>query len=76
MLRSIQIKIVLIFLMVGIIIIGAMGYVNYCSLANGLNQVNENTLVIQSLQEKIKYITLITVFVFTIICVFIRCIRN
>jgi len=75
MLKSIQIKIVLIFLILGIIIIGTMGYVNYKNLqviiAEGINNVNEYTYMLQNYQEQMRIITLITMAVFTLICVLV-----
>lgn len=75
MLRNIQIKIILIFLIVGIIIIGAMGYINYTSLqsitAVDLVNVEEYSLMIQEYQGQLKIITLITIFIYTLICVLV-----
>ncbi len=75
MLRNIQIKIILIFLIVGIIIIGAMGYINYTSLQSIITAQTENieeySLMIQKYQGQLKIITLITIFIFTLICVLV-----
>lgn len=75
MLRNIQIKIILIFLIVGIIIIGAMGYINYTSLQSITTSQTENieeySLMIQKYQGQLKIITLITIFIFTLICVLV-----
>ena len=43
MLKNIQIKIVLIFLLIGSIIIGTMGYLNYKG-APKINELEENTI--------------------------------
>lgn len=75
MLRNIQIKIILIFLIVGIIIIGAMGYINYTSLqsitAVDVVNIEEYSLMIQEYQGQLKIITLITIFIYTLICVLV-----
>ncbi len=75
MLRSIQIKIILIFLVLGIIIIGAMGYVSYANLQtisqNPAQNMEEYTAMIQGYQEQLKIITYYTIFVFTMICILV-----
>lgn len=75
MLRSIQIKIVLIFLIVGIIMIGAMGYINYVNLQNivegQIKTVAEYTETIQRFQEGIRTITIYTIIMFTLICILV-----
>ena len=75
MLRSIQIKIVLIFLILGVVIISAMGYINYMNLQmmveQPINSIQEYTSMIQNYQEQLKIITLYTVFIFTLICVLV-----
>jgi len=72
MLRSIQIKIVLIFLVLGIIIIGAIGYINYASIQNLLEMHIEEaelyTILIQDYQAKIINITIFISVVFTLVC--------
>lgn len=76
MLKNIQIKIVLIFLIIGIVMIGAMGYVNYASLQSLSERVltssGDNALIIQEYQGQLKIITLLTILVFALICVLIR----
>ncbi len=73
MLRSIQIKIVLIFLILGVIIITAMGYMSYTQLMILSESVNAEgyTAMIQSYQEQLKIITIITIFGFTLICLIV-----
>ena len=75
MIRSIQIKIVLIFLMLGIAIIGIMGYTNYMNLqviiGTQVNSIEESTLMIQNYQEQLKLITLYTMLIFTLISVLV-----
>lgn len=75
MLRSIQIKIVLIFLILGLIIIGAMGYINYMNvqhiLQNSMTNVEESTLIMQNYQEQILIITLSTMLIYTLICILV-----
>ena len=75
MLRSIQIKIVLIFLILGLIIIAAMGYINYMDLqfvAQETMGVNEqSTQIVQNMQQQIMIITLSTMFIFTLICILV-----
>lgn len=76
MLKNIQIKIVLIFLILGIAIIGIMGYVNYQNvhiLAEDIqNNVIEYEFIIEKYQSNFKIITLSTMFIFTLICVLVR----
>ena len=75
MIRSIQIKIVLIFLVLGLIIIAAMGYINYTNLqvvaeeTMGINE--QSTEVLRSMQHQIMMITLSTMCVFVIICILV-----
>lgn len=80
MLRNIQIKIVLIFLVIGIVIIGAMGYINYTSLQDMQANMEEDVFLydemIQKYQEQLKVITLCTIACFVLICIFVRNICN
>ena len=75
MLKSIQIKIVLIFLVLGIIVIGAMGYVNYENLEQMYNEIIQNgseyQLIVQEYQEQIKIITIFTITTFTLISILV-----
>ncbi len=75
MLRNIQIKIVLIFLVLGIVIIGLMGYANYVSLQTmveeSVGSVEEYTYMIQNYQEQLKSITIYTIVIFTLICILV-----
>jgi len=75
MLKNLQIKIVLIFLVLGIIIIGAMGYVNHINLQNIIGQpisdINEYRTIIKTYQEQSQLITIITIIVFTMICILV-----
>ena len=75
MLRSIQIKIVLIFLVLGLIIIAAMGYINYTNLqivAGETMGTNEQSIeILQNMQQQIMIITLSTMFIFTLICILV-----
>ena len=71
MLRTIQIKIVLIFLILGIVIIGAMGYINYMNIQmiieQSIQNVEEYTYMIKTYQEQLKQITIYTIIIFTMI---------
>ncbi len=75
MLRNLQIKIVLIFLVLGIIIIGTMGYVNHINLQNimrqPINDINEYRTMIKTYQEQSELITIITIIIFTMICILV-----
>ena len=75
MLRNLQIKIVLIFLVLGIIIIGVMGYVNHINLQNiieqPINNIEQYRMIIQTYQEKAQLITMITIMIFTMICILV-----
>ena len=75
MLKSIQIKIVLIFLILGIIMISAIGYINFADLEQMSNEIAENNgeyeIVIQKYQEQIKVITIFTIAMFTLISVLV-----
>ena len=75
MLRSIQIKIVLIFLVLGLLIIATMGYINYMNLyvvaqeAIGVNE--QSTQIMQNMQQQIMIITISTMLLFTLICILV-----
>ena len=75
MLKSIQIKIVLIFLILGIIMISAIGYINFADLEQMSNEIainnGEYEIVIQKYQEQIKVITIFTIAMFTLISVLV-----
>ena len=75
MLKSIQIKIVLIFLILGIIMISAIGYINFVDLEQMSNEIainnGEYEIVIQKYQEQIKVITIFTIAMFTLISVLV-----
>ncbi len=75
MLKNIQIKIILIFLVLGIVIIAAMGYTNYMNLQTmvekPISSIQEYTSMIQNYQEQLKIITLYTILIFTLICVLV-----
>lgn len=75
MLRNIQIKIILVFLAVGIIIIGTMGYINYANLGKAIGTYSGD--VPQDLLKyygNIKAITWCTIFAFTLVCTLVRCV--
>ena len=80
MLRNIQIKIVLIFLIIGIITIAAMGYINYANLQSVIeiesNNLQEFRNDLQIYQRQLKIITLFTILTFSTICVLVRSICN
>ena len=71
MLRTIQIKIVLIFLVLGIVIIETMGYINYINIQTITEQtvtnVEEYKMMLQTYQEQVKNITIYTIFVFAMV---------
>ena len=75
MIRSIQIKIVLIFLVLGLVIIAAMGYINYMNLqvmANEALEASEQSInVMQNMQNQIMIITISTMLIFTLICILV-----
>ena len=75
MLRSIQIKIVLIFLVLGLIIIAAMGYINYMNIQMIAEESAEATLqstnITQNMQEQTMIITISTMLIFTLICILV-----
>ena len=76
MLKDIQIKIVLIFLIIGAIIIGALGYINYASLQpvidSAQNIADYDTTDLIQYQANIKVITLCAIFIFSLICILVR----
>lgn len=71
MLRNIQIKIVLIFLILGVAIIGVMGYANYMNLqsiiTNSISSVDEYRTIIQAYQEQYKIMTMLTMLIFAFV---------
>ena len=75
MLRSIQIKIVLIFLILGLVIIAAMGYINYMNLqvvaqeTIGIN--DQSTEILINMQQQIMIITISTMSIYTLICILV-----
>ena len=75
MLRNIQIKIVLIFLILGLIIIAGMGYTNYLNLQIIAQESAGNTqdagIMIQNYQEQLKIITFSTMALFTLVCILV-----
>ena len=77
MLRSIQVKIVLMFLALGIVMIGLMGYVNYANLQRLSDEVitdsqDADYVIIQEYQEQQKLITIYTILIFTLISLLVR----
>lgn len=75
MLRSIQIKIVLIFLVLGLIIIASMGYINYMNIQmiaeESIGITEQSALIVQNSQEQTMVITLSTMLIFTLICILV-----
>ncbi len=75
MIKSIQIKIVLIFLVLGVIIIGSMGYVNYINLQSiiigQVSNIEEYRMMIQEYQMQSEIITIITIVIFGMICLLV-----
>lgn len=78
MLKNIQIKIILIFLIVGVVIIGAMGYINYANLQKVIEITNDTAQIIllNDYQGNIKLVTIITMLVFIAICILARSFCN
>ena len=76
MLRNIQIKIIAIFLVIGIFIIGAMGYINYASLERVQSNLIDYDEMLKTYQEQSKIITICTISVFSLICITVRNICN
>lgn len=74
MLRNIQIKIVLIFLVIGVIVIGALGYINYSEMQRLGDSVN--IAVIKQYQSQIKLTTVVGIVLFSAICVVVRSFCN
>ena len=77
MLKNLQIKIIIVFLILGIIIIGAMGYINFFNLqiiSQSIQAGNFGAII--EYQGSLKIITLIAILVFTCVCVLIRNICN
>lgn len=78
MLRNTQIKIILTLLILGIVIIGSLGYINYKNTEVVLEQVivnREETIpILQEYQKNAKMLTLGSMLIFTLICALVRCI--
>lgn len=76
MLRNIQVKIVLIFLVIGIIVIGAMGYTNYKNVQKVTEAVEiggeTSSIVLQKYQENLKLVTIGAICIFALICILAR----
>jgi len=76
MLRNIQEKIILIFLVIGILIIGTIGTINYIKIQGISEQAGENietyNLLLADYQNQIKIVTLSGVLIFAFICVGVR----
>lgn len=70
MLRNIQIKIVLIFLVIGVIVIGALGYINYSEMKTLGETVNIE--IIKQYQSQIKLTTIVGIVLFSAICIVVR----
>jgi len=73
MLKNIQIKIILVFLVVGVIIIGVMGYINYANLGKAIQSYSGD--VPQELlrhYNNIKAITWCTMLAFMLVCTLVR----
>ncbi len=78
MLRNTQIKIILTLLILGLVIIGSLGYINYrnTEILFGQTTVNEEWTIsiLQEYQKNAKMITLGAMLIFTLICALVRCI--
>ena len=76
MLRNTQIKIILVLLILGIIIIGTLGYINYATVSGILTQTeasNEEVVsIISEYQTNLKMITLGAILIFSVICALVR----
>ncbi len=76
MLRNIQIKIVLIFLCLGLIAILALSYINYSNMQDIIdeipNNLNEYKFVMIDYQEHVKTATMYVITVFSCICILVR----
>lgn len=70
MLRNIQIKVVLIFLVIGIVVIGALGYINYAEMQKLTNGLDSE--IILHYQSQIKFTTIVGIGLFSAICVVVR----
>ena len=76
MLKNIQIKIVLIFLLLGIIIIGIAGYINYEG-AQKITEFSQSNLgefsqILKVYQSRTIIVTIIEVCLFTLLCILAR----
>jgi len=76
MLRNIKIKIVLVFVVIGLIAIGIIGYINYTNLQVLISDFqsyegNYNVLI-QNYQNQMKFITLCGGLAFGAICIVVR----
>lgn len=80
MLRKIQIRVILVFLIIGILIIGISGYINYLGIESTAEKMqisaNEVNLLIETYQGQIKITTIISVLIFGAICILARYICN
>ena len=76
MLRKLQIEIVLIFLVIGVLTIGTMGYINYNGLKDTLEsgQISneEYSVKLTETQKNIRNTTIITIVVFSIASIVLR----
>lgn len=72
MLKNIQIKIVLIFLVIGILSIGIMGYVNYSNLNIPQDSNVDSSLILNNYKTNLKTVVITTISIFTLICILAR----
>ena len=73
MLKNIQIKIVIIFLILGLAIIGIMGYTSYTQLDKIEDETtsDEIVLLIENSKEELKIVVYVTILSFIIICILV-----
>lgn len=71
MLRNIQIRIVLVFLIVGAIVIGMLGFVNYTCLQKVMETTQNTSIELIKYQNSMRIVTLCMIFIFAFICMFV-----
>ena len=76
MLKNIQARIILIFLSLGVIMILAMGCINYMGLqvilGNMPNNIQDYNIILEKYQGQITAVTVIMVLLFSFICIGVR----
>lgn len=80
MLRTVQKKIILMFLIIGVLIIGFIGYINYIGIQRVQEDITNNpenyNIVINEYKNQTKIISVCGVLTFTLMSIIIRNICN